>query len=117
MTLFRTVLIAMTAILALITVAAIAKEGLDLLTPYFSAIFALTWQGQFNTDFAFYLVLSGIWMAWRAGFSRGGIALGVLAPPLGMLFFAPYLIYLIAQTSGDVRKLMMGVHAEDARRG
>lgn len=111
MNIFRNVLIAMTGGVAAMTVAAVADGGVDLITPYFAAIFALTWQGQFNVDFACYLVLSGIWMAWRSGFSRGGIALGVFATPLGILFFAPYLIYLIGHSSGDVRKLMLGVHA------
>ena len=108
---FRMTLIVMIVLLAAMTLAAVADGGLDLITPYFKPIFQMTWQGQFNVDFALYLVLSGIWMAWRSGFSRGGIALGVLAPPLGMLFFAPYLIYLIGQTGGDARKLVLGVHA------
>lgn len=108
----RNILIAMTVLLAAMTVAAMVDGGLNLITPYFTPILQLTWQGQFNFDFALYLVLSGVWMAWRSGFSRRGIALGVLAPPLGMLFFAPYLIYLIGQSGGDARKLMLGVHAD-----
>lgn len=108
---FRLVLIVMTVLLAAVTVAAVANGGPDLVTPYLSSIFQLTWQGQFNLDFAFYLILSGIWMAWRSGFSRGGIALGILAPALGMLFFAPYLLYLIGQSGGDARRLLLGVNA------
>ncbi|MEM9678264.1 MAG: hypothetical protein AAF035_09365 [Pseudomonadota bacterium] len=108
---FRIILVAMTGIVGVMTIAAIANGGLNLITPYFSEIIGLTWQGQFNADFACYLVLSGLWMAWRCGFSRGGIALGILAPPLGILFFAPYLLYLIAKNSGEVRKLLLGVHA------
>lgn len=108
---FRMVLFAMTAVIIIFTFAAIADSGLDLVTPYLSPILAMNWQGQFNVDFASYLVLSGIWMAWRSGFTRGGIFLGVCAPPLGILFLAPYLIYLIGKSGGDTRKLLLGVHA------
>ena len=107
----RIILIAMTAIIILFTITAIANGGLNLFTPFLSPIFALNWQGQFNVDFATYLVLSGIWMAWRSGFTSGGIVLGVCAPPLGILFFAPYLIYLIGKSNGDPRRLLLGVHA------
>ena len=111
MTAFRMVLIAMTALIILFTFTAIANGGLDLFAPFLNPIFAMTWQGQFHIDFAAYLVLSGIWMAWRSGFSRSGLILGICAPPLGILFFAPYLIYLTGKCGGDPRKLMLGVHA------
>lgn len=111
MTQFRIILIAMTAIIILFTITAIVDGGLNLFTPFLSPIIAMNWQGQFNVDFATYLVLSGIWMAWRSGFTRASIVLGVCAPPLGILFFAPYLIYLIGKSGGDPRRLLLGVHA------
>lgn len=111
MTLIRFVLIAMIVLIVVFTLTAVANGGLNLITPFLSPIFAFSWQGQFNVDFVCYLVLSGIWMAWRGGFTRRSIALGLMAPPLGILFFAPYLLYLIGQTSGDPRKLLLGVHA------
>lgn len=85
MTGLRYALIAMTVLIVVFTVTAIANGGLNLITPFLMPILALSWQGQFNIDFACYLVLSGIWMAWRGGFSGGSIALGILAPPLGIL--------------------------------
>lgn len=111
MNMFRYVLIAMTVLIIVLTVAAIADGGFNLITPFFEPILALSWQGQFNFDFICYLILSGIWMAWRSGFTGSGIALGLLAPPLGILFFAPYLLYLISKTNGDPRRLLLGVHA------
>ncbi len=111
MTRFRYALIAMTVLIVAFTVAAFANGGINLITPFLTPILALSWQGQFNVDFACYLVLSGIWMAWRGGFSSESIALGVLAPPLGILFFAPYLIYLVGKSNGDPRQLLLGVHA------
>lgn len=107
----RLLLIAVFLGVAAYTVAVVAIEGFNLLPQFFNPMFALTWQGQFNTDFATYLILSGLWMAWRSGFTRGSIALGILAPPLGILFFAPYLIFLIGQTGGDPKKFLLGVHA------
>lgn len=111
MTKFRYALIAMTVLIVAFTVAAIANGGINLITPFLMPILALSWQGQFNIDFACYLILSGIWMAWRGGFSSGSIALGVFAPPLGILFFALYLIYLLGKSNGDPRQLLLGVHA------
>lgn len=108
---FRMTLIAMTAIIILFTITAVVGGGLNLFTPFLDPILAMNWQGQFNVDFASYLVLSGIWMAWRSGFTSGGIILGVCAPPLGILFLAPYMIYLIGKSNGDPRKLLLGVHA------
>lgn len=115
MTQFRSVLIVMTVAILVFTGAAVANEGINLLVPFFQPVLAMTWQGQFNVDFSCYLILSGIWMAWRGGFSRSSIALGVLAPPFGILFFAPYLVYLIAQNGGDPRRLLLGVHFPKAQ--
>ena len=111
MTAFRNVLIAMTALIVVFTMAAIANGGTNLITPFLTPILALSWQGQFNIDFTCYLVLSGIWMAWRGGFTTSSIPFGVLAPTLGILFFAPYLLYLVGKSNGDPRRLLMGVHA------
>ena len=111
MTRFLYVLIAMIALIVVYTMAAVANGGINLITPFLTPIFALNWQGQFNIDFTCYLVLSGIWMAWRGGFTGGSIALGILAPPLGILFFAPYLLYLVSKSRGDPRQLLLGVHA------
>ena len=113
MTKLRLILLAMSIGIIAMTIAAVGNEGLNLILPFLSPILALSWQGQFNVDFSCYLVLSGIWMAWRSGFTKPGIALGVLAPPLGILFFAPYLIYLISQCA-DPKRMLLGVHADPA---
>ncbi|MEL6680967.1 MAG: hypothetical protein AAFQ51_19855 [Pseudomonadota bacterium] len=107
----RLLLLAITAVIVGFTFAAVATDGPNLLPHFFRPVLALEWQGQFNVDFTGYLILSGVWMAWRGGFTRASIALGILAPPLGMLFFAPYLIYLIGRSGGDPKRLLLGVHA------
>lgn len=111
MSAFRLLLIIITVVIVAFTLAAVANEGINLLPHFLGPIFALTWQGQFNVDFTTYLILSGVWMAWRGGFTGASIALGILAPPLGILFLAPYLVYLIGKTDGDPKKLLLGVHA------
>ena len=108
---FRMVLIAMILVMIILTITAVQNEGLDGITPFFTPIFELAWQGQYRVDFICYLILSGIWMAWRSGFSTGGILMGVFLPPFAILFFAPYLLYLIGKTGGDPRKILLGVHA------
>lgn len=113
MTKLRFTLLAMTVLIVSLTATAVMNEGFNLVTPFVQPILELSWQGQFNIDFACYLVLSGIWMAWRGGFTGGSVALGVLAPPLGIAFLAPYLIYLIAQSQADPRRLLLGVHAQN----
>ena len=107
----RRLLIAMTGVIVVLTLVVVVQEGPNLLPAFLGPILGLTWQGLFNADFACYLVLSGVWMAWRGGFTRASIALGILAPPLGVLFFAPYLIYLMGQAGGDPKGVLLGVHA------
>lgn len=110
MNILKVVLLGMTLVIITFTVTAFAIDGPDLLTHYSSAILSMGWQGQFNVDFACYLILSGIWMSWRTGFTRRGIILGVVAPVWGILFFAPYLVYLAKTTGGDPREMLLGVH-------
>lgn len=108
---FRLLLIIFAAVIVAFTITAVANEGFNVLPHFFGPILAGTWQGQFNVDFTTYLILSGVWIAWRGGLTGRSIAFGMLAPPLGILFLAPYLIYLVGKTNGDPRKLLLGVHA------
>ncbi|MEP3629530.1 MAG: hypothetical protein ABJN04_05960 [Hyphomicrobiales bacterium] len=85
----------------------------DFVTPFLTTVPALTWQGHINLDFLSYLVVAGVWIAWRSGFTPIGITIGVLSTLLGMLFFAPYLLYQITRSDNDPRKLLLGVHAEN----
>lgn len=45
------------------------KHGWNLLPIFFGDIVSLTWPGQFNFDFMCFLLLSGLWLAWRHHFS------------------------------------------------
>lgn len=108
---FRLGLVAFWAVLLIYTGIVISNHGMGLFPIFFGDIAAMTWPGQFNLDFMGFLLLSGLWTAWRNGFSGLGLALGVVAIFGGIGFLAPYLLYLTFQTNGDVRSLLMGVNA------
>ena len=110
MTLLRILLATLTLIIYATTILIMLRDGTDFLTPYFTALFSGTWQGQFNLDFGMYLFLSALWIMWRGGFSVFTIAIGLLAGLLGMLVFAPYVLWLTYRENSDLRKLVLGVH-------
>ena len=90
------------------TLTAGSNHGWDLGSVFFGELTSFSWSGQFNYDFLCYLTLSAIWVAWRARFSAGSILLAACAQILGILFFAPYLLYLTIQTKGDMKALLLG---------
>jgi hypothetical protein len=75
---------------------------------FFGDIVAMTWPGQFNLDFSFFLVLSGLWLAWRHHFSPLGLALGLAALFGGSPLLATYLFLASIRAKGDVRVLLLG---------
>lgn len=111
MTAFRTFAAALFLAIASYTAVTISQYGLGVFPIFFGDLASFSWRGQFNFDFALYLILSGLWMAWRSGFSRNSIASGVIAPLFGMVFLSAYVLYLSFKTDGDIRKLLLGVHA------
>ena len=110
MSVLKSVLWIMFCGLAVYTAAVVIAEGPDLVSVFLGDIFAMNWSGQFNLDFLCYLVLSAFWVAWRHGFSGGGLALAAVASVGGVLFFAPYLLIQSARVA-SIRELVLGVHA------
>jgi hypothetical protein len=108
MNVFRIILLLMTIAILTITLIVGLNHGWDLLTIFFSDIMALTWPGQFNFDFMCFLILSGLWVAWRNDFSTGGITLGLLASVAGIMFLAPYLLFLSYRSEGDMKVILLG---------
>jgi len=70
MTVLRSIIAALGLGLLVYTLAVIPQHGINLLPVFLGDVFAVNWSGQFNLDFASYLLLSGLWVAWRGGFSR-----------------------------------------------
>ena len=108
MTIFRSLLVAIAIAIFTYTAVVVANHGLGLFQIFFADMARMTWPGQFNLDFMCMLMLSGLWVAWRHGFSGGGVALGVLAFLLGAPFLSAYLLIASFQVKGDVRALLLG---------
>lgn len=83
-------------------------QGWNFMPVFFGDLVALGWRGQFNLDFACFLLLAALWLAWRHGFSAPGIVVALLVPLLGAPLFCGYLLVVSLQTRGDVRQLLLG---------
>lgn len=84
------------------------KNGWNLLPIFFGDMASLTWPGQFNFDFMCFLLLSGLWLAWRHHFSPGGILLGLAGVFGGIMLLAPYLLLASYKADGDIKVLLLG---------
>jgi hypothetical protein len=106
--LFKTLLVIQTIGLFVYTFIAFQTEGTDLFSVFLANIKSLTWNGQFNLDFLCYLTLSGLWIMWRDKFNGKSIFIGIVATILGIIFFAPYLLWLINKENGDLKRVLVG---------
>lgn len=114
---FRAYLVVVVIALGVYTLLVGFQHGWSLFSIFFADIGAMAWPGQFNSDFMTFLSLSGLWLAWRNGFTPGAIALGVLGFFGGMMVLAPYLLYLSIQTKGDMAALLLGERRAGGNRG
>jgi hypothetical protein len=89
----------------------IANHGWDLLPIFFDDMAAMGWPGQFNLDFQCFLLLSGLWVAWRHQFRLPGLLLAPVAVVGGFLFLSAYLLLLSVQTRGNIRTMLLGAQA------
>jgi hypothetical protein len=107
---FRVLLVAMFGVLLVYTAVVIADHGWNLLSIFFGDMAAMTWPGQFNLDFMFMLMLSGLWVAWRHRFSGAGLLLAVVAVFGGASFLSIYLLVVSLQAKGDMREVLLGAN-------
>lgn len=108
MALFRLFLIACLVAIVAYTSVTIANHGMDLMPIFFGDMAKMEWPGQFNLDFFTFLLLSGLWVAWRNDFKPAALALAVVAVLGGMLFLSLYLLVLSFRTGGDIKVMMLG---------
>ena len=106
--LLKVLLIGQTLLLLVYTILAAQNDSVNLFTVFLTNIQSLNWNGQFNLDFSCYLMLSGLWMMWRNRFSAQSILLGLAAMIIGIIFFAPYLLYQIMKEKGNLQKVLVG---------
>ena len=116
MTAFRTFLAVIFTAIVVYTVPVVIDEGLFMLFGvFFGDIAKMQWPGQFNFDFLGFLLMSGCWIAWRHGFSPGGIALGIGGVFLGAPWLCAYLLIHSFRTEGDIAALLLGPERARAR--
>lgn len=106
---FRPFLAACLLSILIYTGITIAAHGWDLLPVFFGDMADMGWPGQFNFDFFTFLLLSGLWTAWRSGFTLGGCSLGLIAVFGRILFLSIYLLILSYRHAGDLGEVMLGV--------
>ncbi|MBY0521628.1 MAG: hypothetical protein K2P79_14510 [Sphingomonas sp.] len=116
MTGFRILLAAILVLITGYTLPVIAQHGLGLVPLFFAAISEMSWQGQFNVDFSCFLILSGLWVAWRNNFSLLGLALAPVASFGGAMFLSIYLLITSFQVHGDMAALLLGTRRAAALR-
>lgn len=105
---FRVLLVVIFAAICGYTLVVIANHGTGLFEVFFGDIALMGWPGQFNFDFMGFLVLSGLWLAWRHHFSPAGLALGVLGFFGGAPVLTAYLFITSFYANGDIRELLLG---------
>ena len=101
-------LIIQTVGLLIYTIIAIQNDGANFLTRAQEFLTSMTWMGQFALDFQCYLILSALWIAWRNKFSAKSIVMAIVAMILGIIVFAPYLLYLLSKEKGDLKGVLIG---------
>jgi hypothetical protein len=109
---FRILLVGFIITIISYTSVVISNHGWNLLPVFFGDMAAMTWPGQFNLDFLCFLILSGLWLAWRHRFSPVGLVLGLVGLFGGIMFLAPYLLIASFRADGDMKILFFGKDRE-----
>ena len=112
MTLLRAFLIIATLIIYVVSIYVIATMGLNYPAVFLSDMLKLNWRSQFNTDLLIALCLFLIWVAWREGFTIKGFLFSLLFMNLGFMFGCPYLLFATYRANGNIKALLLGVHAD-----
>lgn len=104
----KTLLIVQTIGLLSYTIIVMKNDGFNFLSRAQEFALSMKWMGQFALDLQFYLILSALWIAWRNKFTGKSILMAMFAMILGILVFAPYLLYLIFRENGSLKKVLVG---------
>lgn len=107
-TILKGLLIIQTIGLLIYTIIAIQNDGANFLERAQEFVASMTWMGQFTLDFQCYLMLSALWIAWRNKFSVNSIIIAIVAMILGIILFAPYLLYLVSKENGNLKRVLIG---------
>lgn len=116
MTTLRTFLLISTVAIYAITIIASSSHGFNWPAVALSDLAALDWRTQFDIDFIIHLLMLAAWVIWREGATAKAYAFGFLSVVMGGMFSFPYIIYASYKARGEVRLLLLGVHAHKQRR-
>jgi hypothetical protein len=83
-------------------------HGWSFFSPFMNDILAMNWAGQFNVDFSFFLIFTGLWIAWRNKFKATGIALGLFTLVGGIPFVSVYLFVLSLKVNTSIKEILIG---------
>lgn len=108
LTLLKSLLIIQTLLIITYTTFIINLSGSNFIKTGIENILALGWNGQFTLDFSCYLFLVSLWILWRNKYSFYSFLLSLVAFTMGIIFFAPYIFFLIVKEKGDISKVMIG---------
>ncbi|MDX2195666.1 MAG: hypothetical protein NW207_04555 [Cytophagales bacterium] len=106
--LLKSLLIIQTVAVFIYTVLAMKSEGIGLFQVFINDIMNINWNGQFNLDFSCYFTLSALWIMWRNEFSISSIIIAILAAIIGIMVFAPYLLFHLFVEKGDIKRVIIG---------
>jgi hypothetical protein len=86
-------------------------HGWNFLDVALTSVKSISWSGQFALDFNCYLMLSAVWIAWRNNYTLPSIIIAIIAMIMGIIVFAPYLLYLLTKEKGSIPKVLLGDRA------
>jgi hypothetical protein len=95
-------------VICIYTFSVVTTEGWNFFPSFFDNLFAVTWAGQINLDFSFYLMSTALWVAWRNNFTVVAVATAVVVGIGGMLLMAAYLCALTFTSNGSLVSLLLG---------
>ena len=104
----KALLITQTIALLAYTIIAMKNDGFNFVSRAQEFALSMKWMGQFALDFQCYLMLSALWIAWRNKFTGQSILIALIAMTLGIIVFAPYLLYLIFKEKGNLKNVLVG---------
>lgn len=108
MKVFRIFLVAVFVTVVSYTIIVGVNHGWNLFPIFFGDIAAMNWAGQFNLDFTFFLIFTGLWIAWRNKFSGLGIALGLFTLVGGIPFVSAYIFILSLKENTGIKEILIG---------
>ncbi|MEM7660934.1 MAG: hypothetical protein AAF292_01690 [Pseudomonadota bacterium] len=108
MTIFRILLAALLVTLLVYTGLLLVDRGFDGIETFFSDIFAMNWQGQFNLDFFGFLTLATAWMLWRNDFKLWALVASPVFLFGGIPVLTTYLLGLSFQPNANMNRILLG---------